>query len=530
MNNDNEIGGDLFDQVVRHASTHKALGFDPCPSTLATSPMGLNFPLTSFQTLMLKLVGISRGLSGARIDPPLATELFKCLDESNGSRRIWFPPGTKIENSGNNVKIQFERPIKLLLLIAGRRSGKTTLASILMAWLARRILKCENFLEKLQLLTTSNISLLNVACDIQQAGILFDMLKANLKLLDMFKKYTTSSRIIKSGRLHIHSLSSAARSARGRTACGICFDEFAHFNRTGGPLSDIEMWKALIPSLATFGDKSLSVISTTPAGRSGVVWDLFTQRGSRDGMLTVQVPTWVMNPNIPKTMLLDEFERDDHIARQEYGAEFLAPHGTFLSKSMVNDCVGKKFEPAGRMLRHIHVDIGLQNDATAIAMGHLVRDNLRGPCVIIEHLEILQGERDNPLKTSVIEDRLLHLSKDNNVRAITFDQHQSMYLVERLKSYSLNASVMHTTRKLNWESYKYLKDLITYGKISLPSNTRLLEELTSLQCDPTHNIPTVSAPPGKHDDCADAVALCAWCLGIDRADGWEDLFSVIEGV
>jgi len=532
------IETDIAYTVVANAENRSresnTLGFDPCPSILAMSPDGLSIPLTPFQKLLLKLVGISHGRSCNQLTGDLKSELDAHLGQDNQQRqpqKIWLPPGTSINRSNDTLKIEFAVPITLVLLVAGRRSGKTTIASILMSWLARRILKCSSFLDDIPILPSSPVYLLNVACDTQQAGILFEMLKENMRALDLIGTRTKSSDKFQTGRLRVLSLSSSARSARGRTACGVCFDEFAHFTRTGGPLSDVEMWKALMPSLATFGRKGLGIVATTPSGRSGVVWDLFTQRGNREGMLTVQTPTWAMNPKVSREILDEEFARDEYLARQEYGAEFLAPHGSFIEREAVKACVGTTEQPRpGMIQRHIHVDVGLTNDATAIAMGYLSKDKLGGRRIVVEHLEIHQGEKDNPVKSSLIENRLTELAGSYRVGAITFDQHQSTYLVERLKSAGLNASVIHASRKVNWEAYKYLKDLIVSKNIILPDNERLIDELSSLECDPTYDYPIVEAPSGKHDDCADAVAMCAWCLGMEKSSGWEDILNIVEGI
>jgi hypothetical protein len=55
----------------------------------------------------------------------------------------------------------------------------------------------------------------------------------------------------------------------------------------------------------------------------------------------------------------------------------------------------------------------------------------------------------------------------------------------------------------------------------------LLDELGGLECTPTPGGFKVEAPSSGTDDCADAVAMCVWCL-MHEDDEWEDMMSVVE--
>ncbi len=522
----------LIARLLKRLKRRSSLPNDCDPVTLAMSSDGLAVPLTPVQRIILDLIGISRGDRDSIdifSDEKSADMLKQLIGLGFEPQRLWLPPDAEIKSDTSGLKIKFQSPITILLCVAGRRSGKTTIASILMAWLARRILKDRSFLDGVPILPDSTVSLLNVACDTHQARILFQMLMNNLSRLDLIPDKSQPSERVKIDRLLIESLSSSSRSARGRTACGVCFDEFAHFQRTQGPFADKAVWTALTPSLATFGSRGLAVIVTSPAGRNGIVWELFRQRGERAGMLVIQVPTWVMNPNISREQLDEEFRRDENLARQEYGAEFLASHGRFLKLDDIRNCVKISMEPKpGDVRRHIHVDIGLQHDATAIAMGYIRHRGDSDFRVVIERVDVLQPIQGETLNVAEIEARIIRLATHNEVDSITFDQHQSAYLIDRLKAAGFNASVFPATVKSNRETFSFLRDLIATGKIELPDNDRLIDELAALECTPTHYGFRIEAPSGGNDDCADAVAVCAWCLSQDMGTFWEDLFDIVE--
>ncbi len=540
-------------RLFRRLRRNIALPSDCGPATLAESPLGLDMPLTPVQRLILRLIGDSHfrpdtkrdGSVVCALDPELSEAYARLAGPSVDEMRLWLPPGVEVKSTGEgnessrqSLQIVFESPITLLLCVAGRRSGKTTIAATLMAWLARRVLIDEAFLESLPVLPSSDISLLNMACDTNQAKILFRMLAANLARIDLLSSRRPVSERLRIGRLLIESLSSSSRSSRGRTACGVCFDEFAHFQRTNGPLADRSVWAALMPSLATFGPRGLGVITTSPAGKSGIVWDLFTQRGEREGMLTLQLPTWEMNPLVPRERLEDEFARDETMARQEYGAEFLDPQGLFLDIADIRACVRAVTSPsAGKVSRHMHVDLGLKHDSTAIAVGFIAHDTPDAEPnrsawapdfhVVIETVEVMRARTGQDLSVLEIEEKIVALASSMGVATITFDQHQSAYLVERLTARGYNAWVFNATAKSNWETYSFLKGLISARQITLPDDDRLINELASLACSPTSDAFRVEAPPQGSDDCADAVACCAWLL-VHNTPSWKDLFSVVE--
>ncbi|MFH1675878.1 MAG: hypothetical protein ABIC40_02550, partial [bacterium] len=439
---------DYFDDTL---GDENSLPCDIDPSTLIRSSSGLDIELTFCQKFLIELIGSSRSEPySIRFENDEDIRKIKNLTGyGNDEQLIWLPPDASIKESSSGIDVSFESPITSLLCVAGRRSGKTTIASLLLCWLARRIILDKEFLSDVPLLPGSIVSILNVACDSNQARILFDMLLMRLKQTGILPESAHSSERIKIGSLLLESLSSSSASARGRTACGVCFDEFAHFRRTGGPLADRAMWLALLPSLATFGKKSLAVITTSPAGRSGVVWDLFLQRGIRDGMLTARMPTWVMNPNIERKALESEFERDDFLARQEYGAEFLAPHGRFLAPEKIHSCIDDKSRspaPKGTK-RHVHVDLGLVGDATAIALGYMDRQGGDDWKVVIDRVEVMKGNKSSPVSIDEIEKRILIISEEFPIREVTFDQHQSAYIIERLNSAGVRASEFPATAK-----------------------------------------------------------------------------------
>ena len=157
----------------------------------ALSEYGLGIPLTPVQRILLGMVDASRN-HPERIfqsNDEVTHELLKnLLGYGTDTQRLWLPPDARVKIKDSDLSIEFKSPITLMLCIAGRRSGKTTIASILMSILARGILKDPDFLDGVPILDDSLISLINVACDTHQAQILFQMLIRNLHMLRLLPK------------------------------------------------------------------------------------------------------------------------------------------------------------------------------------------------------------------------------------------------------------------------------------------------------------------------------------------------------
>ena len=154
--------GSIF-ELYRKDKKRPGLIPDPGPLFIAESPAGLGIPLTPVQRLIVALIGESRGYhSLEKCDEAVdANELENLLGHNDESPRLWLPPDARILRKSGSLKIEFDSPITLLLCVAGRRSGKTTIASILMSWLAWLILRNPEFLAHVPLLPGSIISLLN---------------------------------------------------------------------------------------------------------------------------------------------------------------------------------------------------------------------------------------------------------------------------------------------------------------------------------------------------------------------------------
>jgi hypothetical protein len=237
-------------------------------------------------------------------------------------------------------------PLRTLQLVMGRRSSKTFMVSIIAVYEAYKLLEMGNPQKYYKLPPNKPIAIINVAVSETQAydPLFIEILsrvtnsqyfadkispsskKGELFLLtdadkeEILRRKAEGIDIGLDGSVVLMSGHSNSRSIRGKAAIAILFDEFAHFLNSAGRQSGDEVYTALAPSTQQFGDDGKLVLLSDPRDKSGIFWTLFTMSQDKkvkddgtvvypnDNILSLQLPTWVMNPS--KNFAKEKLERE----------------------------------------------------------------------------------------------------------------------------------------------------------------------------------------------------------------------------
>ncbi len=491
-----------------------------------SAPDGLNFSLFPRQQLVLKLISGLTQLDTEPRRPPAesnqaepyteSTDLVRLLTADNPHAAIWLPPDWQFDSAADTIHIP--NPPLIVLLIAGRRSGKTSIASIALAHRLIQLSRRKRF-PGVKLLKGQTVGAINVAADERQARLLFERTVENLHIAGLVPaKYPASGSLRIGRRVLYECLATSAGAVRGRTAALCALDELAHFPGVHGPASAERVFDALLPSVRTFGNLGRIIITTSPAGRQGKVWELYEARGKMDGLLVMQFATWEMHPFITREMLQPEFDLDPDMAACEYGAQFINVDSPFLNSDSVASCVRPSSAtplPIDKHIpRRIHLDLAFARDRFAIAVGHSGRGTDDGNIVIDEVL-YFEPAPGAPLDPSNVESAVREISTRYNIREVSFDQYCAPYLQRQLEAMGLCTRRIDFTSSSKMAIYSNLRTIIAAHKISLPQNPDLISELTHLRRTLRPGGFSVSAPSSGSvttDDIADAVATLAYLL------------------
>ncbi|HYE77427.1 MAG TPA: hypothetical protein VEI97_05535, partial [bacterium] len=400
--------------------------------------------------------------------------------------------------------------------------SKTTLAALVEAYEIYRALHRSRPAAASGVLPTQEIAFINCATSEEQAKVHYRTLMGYLARLDVTPVEGNIDRGLECllpGGLRILSLHSNARSLRGRTAKVVVFDELAHFQQTGGPMSDEEVYRALAPSVRTFGDRGRILITSSPADPSGVLWDLYQARGTQPGLLVAQFATWEFNPHIRREDLEPEFRRHPAWAASEYGAQFPAQSAAaFLATAVVEAAVHHAprradcLDPA--QCYFAHLDLGLLHDRTAVAVGHVeVLDGRR--VAVVDLVQTWQASKGQSVSVGTVERWIRDLAGRVPLHGVSADPHESSLLLERLSAAGLHTKAIPYSGPRKLALYLRLEDWLLTGQLHLPRDPLLIAELTHLRRQTSASGAALFAAPRsgpvRTDDCADAVAgLLEW--------------------
>ncbi|MEO7995097.1 MAG: hypothetical protein ABI743_11920 [bacterium] len=516
-------------QLARAIRRHlrRLRGKLPGITTFATSALDLALPLFPRQELLLRLL-YGRAPGDRAIAAAMRRDLATLVHAPVAEAGLYLPPDWTLSSQG---KLTRGAPITQVCLIMGRRSSKTTLAAVIEAYEIARCLASPIRKQTAGLLADQEIAFLNCATSEEQATVHYRMLLRLLDRLDIAPIAGSIARGLQCllpDRLRLISLHSNARSLRGRTAKVVVFDELAHFQRTDGPASDEEVFRALAPSVRTFGGEGRVLITSSPADPQGVLWDCFEARGQVPGLLVAQFATWEFNPHLARADLNPEFLRHPAWASSEYGAQFPdRAAAAFLPLELVRGAVTHTPRDIASLSKgshyFAHCDLGLVHDRTAIAVGHWEHSPTGSGRAVIDLVQVWSGSKATPVELRMVEAWLLDLARQVPLAGVSADPYESRLLLERLAAHGIRTVSLPYSGPRKHHLYSRLEEWLRTGQLALPDHVLLIAELTALRRIRTAQGAQYHAPRSgavTTDDCADAVAgLLEWLADASQHAG-----------
>jgi intein/homing endonuclease len=206
--------------------------------------------------------------------------------------------------------------IEVFLLVLGRRSGKTSLISMLATYSAYRLICLGNPQEHYHMRERHPIHITHIASAGDQAEDAFTLTADNLRKVDFFRPYidfdkdnSTELQLftpydlylnnqiharnssvprgemrenLQKGSILIESITTSSKTHRGKAIYTLIFSEFAHFQRARidkstnvgqfieeNPKTDYAMFKAMSPSVKDFKEDGTIVLESSPAEKGG---------------------------------------------------------------------------------------------------------------------------------------------------------------------------------------------------------------------------------------------------------------------
>lgn len=438
-----------------------------------------------------------------------------------------------------------ERRYRELVLACGRKGGKTTISAVILLYeIYKTLVLIENPHEHYGLMPKERIYYTLVGPNKEQVqNVSFDYVKTlaiSSPYLHKFIVNETNEELLFEKNLVVRVQTSSSRGGRGMSTKIIIFDEIAHFIDNRGNLSGTEVYYALMPNLKPLAPDSRSMLISSPAGKQGIFWEQFRtgeaihveqetpEQGEEGWRAVFQYPTWALNPKLPfncvtcptadkcdTTCSSFELAMDYKMNREkfamEYGAEFCDTVDAALSTERVMACASGRFidmvAEDKTTERIISLDPAMSGNSYALVMGHT-----EGDLIIVDFLKYYKGDRESPVKISVVEEFILKLCKQFLITHIVVDQYQSASTVQHLNEKGIPAFMVHATQNYNKMAYEYFINRINMGKIVYPDHRELINELTFLQRKQSGKSVRYEAAVGHSDDLADAISRLVYTL------------------
>lgn len=422
----------------------------------------------------------------------------------------------------------------ILEVIAGRRSGKSALGAFVNSYELYKLLRVPNPQRNWMLLPGQDMGTANVAVDEEQAKILFNQMKNLIIASKWFQK--TRYRLLETqlefvGRgVQAKSLHSNSSSVRGKTLIAVFLDEFCHFNRTAGKLSDKAMWAALVPSTITFGEESRIVITSSPLNKSGQAWDLYeaAYRGTLENVLVFTFSTWEMNPRYDRWtgLVADEYVLDADYAETEYGAQWSESVGHVIPDEAVDACVdsnlSQRMEGERGIKYTIHVDNAKTHDSCAVVICHYDKGTGKVIFDLINEFsptdEFSLITENKEIDQQKLAEYVVALQKRNNFtfNSVTTDQFNSAWLIQELRRHFREDLVeeIFVSDKVNREVFLNLRALFVQSQTKMYYHNEAVKQLKTLaKIVKKSGAVHYAAPPRMKDDIVNAMAMAAYrCL------------------
>jgi hypothetical protein len=394
-----------------------------------------------------------------------------------------------------------------LVLVLGRRSGKSFLVSAIALYELYRLIAMGHPQARYGLMDFDQIVLLNVAKNEEQAkNAIFSKIKQTVLASPFFQPYIGKDTELEmrfltendikenerrstqglnpfAGSLVLKCGSSSASGLVGLTCWCIIMDEIAAMagdNPDSG--LDYALYNELKPSLATFGKDGKMMMLSNPKGPIGLLYDLHENRQEDPTTLVMRLPTWLANPNIAKDMLDNEKKKNPTEFQMQYGAEFGASSSDpmftpesiqrmFSSMSMV-----RRHERATEMFEYFcHLDPARTSDYYALVVAHT--ENMQGiygpdkrPAkrIVIDHVHFWNPMTKNqPVSERDVEDYVIDLHAKFKFVQVSIDQWNSQSSIIKLRSHGINIIERQFNKEYKEKIYTELSQLIREDRIDI---------------------------------------------------------------
>lgn len=450
-----------------------------------------------------------------------------------------------------------------MVLVCGRRSGKTTITSTIICYEVYKLLNKYCPQEYYGIMPEDPIKVTCISTSKETASELFTKIVGHIERSEFFRKYRrkptqqyvdlhTQRDLDKYGPKGLASLKirvapCSAKGLRGPGNIVVALDEMAFFfadEKKKNAVSykdrdDGAIYKAATPSVAKFkkpdGTPDGKIIClSSPGPKSGKFFSEYERSFDEDNedLVMIQAPTWEIDPELSTQFLKNSYKANPITFKSEYGAQFSDQLFGWIDDPDIvrkNVVPGLKIKDRSliRVPHFMGIDLGLKKDGTAITVGHWMQEMVDG--AKIDKLEVdyyavryAKDEGKEYFEPEEMIEWIASVCKKFYIARGMFDQYYDMTMEPKLKRLGLKQlEAKHFNDSLNSIVYQMLLSCLLSKTLRIPEgnevfvkgirseDSELVTELLTLQAQQKSKyIIQVAAPEreGEHDDLSDSFA------------------------
>lgn len=361
--------------------------------------------------------------------------------------------------------------VRELWAVAGRRSGKSRIAAAVLVFIACFIDHSTKLApgEKGFVLCLSATK--DQAALIQ--GYCLGFLEASPVLAGQIAG-TTDEEITLHNGVVIGVHTNSFRTVRGRTILAAVFDEAAFWRDESSATPDVEVYRAVLPSLVASGGMLVGISS--PYRKIGLLHAKHAKHFGvdSDDVLVIKAASSVLNPTIDQGLIESARADDAEAASSEWDAEFRADLSALLADDVIDRAIdpNRPLEiPPMRGVRYVaFVDASAgRHDRYCIAIGHMQGERFIADCV--------RGATP-PLDVREVTREYVNLLRVYGLSSVTGDNYAGDWVRGEFEQHQ----VRYEASKLP-KSGLYLEGLSRWnqGNVSIPDIATLTRELRLLE-------------------------------------------------
>lgn len=391
-----------------------------------------------------------------------------------------------------------------LWIVAGRRGGKDSVASVIAAHTAAL------FEERGQLRPGERALVMCLATDRDQAKIVLNYARSyftDIPLLQGMIERETAYGFELSNKIDVAVSTNSFRAVRGRPVLLAILDECAFWRDDNSATPDEETYNALKPGTATMPGSMIIGISS-PYRKAGLLYKKYRAHYGKPGkVLVIKAPTELLNPTIDPQIIADAMVDDPAAARAEWMAEFRDDIAAYVSQEAVDACVSSgalERSPVRGVKYAAFCDpSGGASDSMTLAIGHsqLAPDRKTSIAMLDAVREIRA-----PFSPESAVAEFAKLLKDYRIKTIRGDRYAAEWVTEAFRKVGIEYRPADLSKS---EIYRDFLPRLNSGEVDLLDHRRMITQLLGLERRTARGgRDSIDHAPGTKDDLANAAAGC----------------------